>query len=265
MNTSRRLRVDMNMNTNTIERVRDGIAEIGLIVALFMAYEVTRGIAAGREAVAFGHAREVMHIEQKLGLFHEIGLQTWFLTEPWMVHLLNFIYAYTHLAAVIAFAIWVYLFHSDRYPMIRNTFLLILGTGLTIYILFPLAPPRFFPYTGFVDTLKLYSGVNYDQQSVSMLYNPFAAMPSLHVGFSLFSGIGLIQVGRRMIYWIIGVTYPILMALSVVGTANHYILDVIVGAFITVTAFVVMPHLTAFVSARMNRNSQFEPQRTVSA
>lgn len=263
MNMPRRLRVSMNMNT--IERVRDGIAEIGLIVALFMAYEVTRGIAAGKEAVAFGHARQVMHVEQKLGLFHEIGLQTWFLTEPSLVHFLNFIYAYTHLAAIVAFAIWVYLFHSDRYPMIRNTFLLILGTGLTIYILFPLAPPRFFPYTGFVDTLKLYSGVNYDQQSVSMLYNPFAAMPSLHVGFSLFSGIGLIQVGRRLIYWIIGITYPILMALSVVGTANHYILDVIVGAFITITAFVVMPRLTAFVSARVNRDSQFESRRTVSA
>lgn len=260
MNMSRRLRV----TTNTIERVRDGIAEIGLIVALFMAYEVTRGIAAGKEAVAFGHAREVMHLEQKLGLFHEIGLQTWFLTVPDLVRFLNFIYAYTHLAAVIAFAIWVYLFHSDRYPMIRNTFLLILGTGLTIYILFPLAPPRFFPYTGFVDTLKLYSGVNYDQQSVSMLYNPFAAMPSLHVGFALFSGIGLIQVGRRLVYWIVGVTYPILMALSVVGTANHYILDVIVGAAITITAFVVMPRLTAVVGARFNRGSSFEPRTTVS-
>jgi membrane-associated phospholipid phosphatase len=261
MNTSRRLRVNMN----TIERVRDGIAEVGLIVALFMAYEVTRGIAAGKEAVAFGHAREVMHIEQKLGLFHEIGLQTWFMTEPGLIRFLNFIYAYTHLAAIIIFAVWVYLFHSERYPMIRNTFLLILGTGLTIYILFPLAPPRFFPYTGFVDTLKLYSGVNYDQQSVSMLYNPFAAMPSLHVGFALFSGIGVIQVGRRLIYWIIGIAYPILMALSVVGTANHYILDVIVGAFITITAFIVMPRLTAFVSSRVNRDSQFEPRRTVSA
>jgi membrane-associated phospholipid phosphatase len=90
-------------------------------------------------------------------------------------------------------------------------------------------------------------------------------MPSLHVGFALFSGIGVIQVGRRLIYWIIGIAYPILMALSVVGTANHYILDVIVGAFITITAFIVMPRLTAFVSSRVNRDSQFEPRRTVSA
>jgi hypothetical protein len=259
MNTLRRVRV----STATFDRARDGIAECGLMVALFMMYYVTRGIAAGKEAVAFGHAREVMHIEQKLGLFHEIGLQSRFMTEPSFVRFLNFIYAYTHLAVIIAFAVWVFLFHADRYPMIRNTFLAVLGTGLLIYILFPLAPPRFFPYTGFVDTLKMYSGVNYDQQGISMLYNPFAAMPSLHVGFALFTGIGLIQVGRRPIHWILGVVYPLLMATAVVGTANHYILDVIVGSFITIMAYILVPRLTGMVNARATRGRQFE-SRTVS-
>jgi hypothetical protein len=259
MNTLRRVRV----STATFDRARDGIAECGLMVALFMMYYVTRGIAAGKEAVAFGHAREVMHIEQKLGLFHEIGLQTRFMTEPSFVRFLNFIYAYTHLAVIIAFAVWVFLFHADRYPMIRNTFLAVLGSGLLIYILFPLAPPRFFPYTGFVDTLKMYSGINYDQQGISMLYNPFAAMPSLHVGFALFTGIGLIQVGRRPIHWILGVVYPLLMATAVVGTANHYILDVIVGSFITIMAYILVPRLTSMVNARATRGRQFE-SRTVS-
>jgi hypothetical protein len=259
MNTLRRVRV----STATFDRARDGIAECGLMVALFMMYYVTRGIAAGKEAVAFGHAREVMHIEQKLGLFHEIGLQTRFMTEPSFVRFLNFIYAYTHLAVIIAFAVWVFLFHADRYPMIRNTFLAVLGSGLLIYILFPLAPPRFFPYTGFVDTLKMYSGINYDQQGISMLYNPFAAMPSLHVGFALFTGIGLIQVGRRPIHWILGVVYPLLMATAVVGTANHYILDVIVGSFITIMAYILVPRLTGMVNARATRGRQFE-SRTVS-
>jgi len=246
----------------TFDRARDGIAEIGLILALFMMYEVTRGIAAGREAVAFGHAREVMRVEQKLGLFHEIWLQSHFMNEPSFVRFLNFIYAYTHLAVVIAFAIWVFLFHAERYPTIRNTFLLLLGTGLVIYILFPLAPPRLFPYTGFVDTLQLYSGVNYDQQGISMLYNPFAAMPSLHVGFALYTGIGMIQIGRRPIHWILGIVYPLLMATAVVGTANHYILDVIVGAFITVMAYILVPRLMAMVNARTQQSNQLE-SRTV--
>ncbi len=246
MNLPRRARV----SSNVMDRARDGIAECGLMVALFLMYYVTRGVAAGKEAVAFGHAREVMHFEQRLGLFREIALQTTFLTEPTFVRLLNFVYAYTHLAVLIVFAIWVFTLHSDRYQEIRNTFLAILGTGLAIYILFPLAPPRLFPYTGFVDTLQLYSGINYDQQSIAMLYNPFAAMPSLHVGFALFSGIGVIMVGRRKIHWLIGIAYPVLMATAVVGTANHYILDVIVGSFITIVAYLIVPRVTRKVVAR---------------
>ncbi len=246
MNNPRRARV----SSTTLDRARDGLAECGLMVALFLMYYVTRGVAAGKEAVAFGHAREVMHFEQKFGLFHEIALQTQFLTEPKFVRLLNFVYAYTHLAALIIFAIWVYAFHSDRYREIRNTFLVILGTGLAIYILFPLAPPRFFPYTGFVDTLQMYSGINYDQQSIAMLYNPFAAMPSLHVGFALFTGIGVIRVGRRKIHWLLGIGYPLLMATAVIGTANHYILDVIVGSLITILAYLIVPRLTRKVVER---------------
>lgn len=251
------------VSSNTLERARNGLAECGLMVALFMMYYVTRGVAAGKEAVAFGHAREVMRVEQKMGLFREISLQTFFLTEPTFVRFLNFIYAYTHMAVLIGFAIWVFLFHSRHYPMIRNTFLAVLGTGLTIYILFPLAPPRFFPYTGFVDTLQLYSGVNYDQQGISMLYNPFAAMPSLHVGFALFVGVGLIKVGQRTIHWIMGITYPLLMMTAVVGTANHYILDVVCGLVITIMAYVLVPRVTRMVNDYRNR-SRLVPSRPMS-
>jgi len=246
MNMPRRVRV----SSHFLDRARDGVAECGLMVALFMMYYITRGVAAGKEAVAFGHAREVMHVEQKLGLFREIALQTTFLTEPAFVRLLNFVYAYTHMAVLIIFAVWVFTMHPDRYREIRNTFLAILGTGLAIYILFPLAPPRLFPYTGFVDTLQMYSGINYDQQSIAMLYNPFAAMPSLHVGFALFTGIGVIAIGRRKIHWVIGILYPLLMATAVVGTANHYILDVIVGSMITIVAYLIVPRLTRKVVAR---------------
>jgi hypothetical protein len=242
-----RVRVD----SVVMERARNGLAEFGLMVALFMMYFTTRGIAAGKEAVAFANAHSVMNLERRLGLFREMGLQAWVLTEPAVARLLNFVYAYTHMTALITFAAWVFIFHNDRYQAIRNVFLTILGSGLTVYILYPLAPPRLFPYTGFVDTLSLYSGINYEDQSVAMLYNPFAAMPSLHVAFALFTGIGLIWVGRRAIHWVLGISYPILMATAVVGTANHYILDAIAGSLLTVAAYLIVPRLTAWVTHRV--------------
>ena len=237
------------------ERARSGFIEFTLMATLFLMYVATRGIAAGRESVAFGHARSVMHLEQRTGLFREMGIQTWVLTEPFVTRFLNFIYAYTHMAALIMFLVWVFFFHHDRYARFRNTFLVILMGGLVIYIVYPLAPPRLFPYTGFVDTLKLYSGINYDQPSVAMLYNPFAAMPSLHVGFALYVGIGLIRVGKQLLYWVIGILYPFLMAAAVVATANHYILDALAGATLTILAYVLVPRVSAWLAEQRLRES----------
>lgn len=232
------------------ERARSGLLEFALMATLFLLYVATRGIAAGKESVAFAHARSVMHLEQRTGLFREMSVQAWVLTLPFVTKFLNFIYAYTHMASLILFLVWVFFWHSDAYPRYRNIFLTILMGGLIIYIVYPLAPPRLFPYTGFIDTLKLYSGINYDQPSVAMLYNPFAAMPSLHVGFALYAGIGLIRLGRSALYWAVGVLYPILMTTAVIATANHYILDALAGAVLTLAAYLLVPRVGAWLTVQ---------------
>jgi membrane-associated phospholipid phosphatase len=229
--------------TATASRLRAAPFEFGLMASLFALYYVTRGVAAGRAYDAFVHAFEVMHLEQQLGLFHELAIQSWVLGAPAVVRFLNFVYAYTHLTAVVLFGTWVFLRHFHFYPWVRATFLAILGVGLLSYIVFPLAPPRFFGWRGFVDTLALYHGVNYDHPGIATLYNPFAAMPSLHAAFALFSGIGVIWIGRRWYHWALGVTHPSLMALAVVSTGNHYILDVIAGFALAAVAWVAVPRL----------------------
>jgi hypothetical protein len=160
------------------------------------------------------------------------------------------------MTGLVIFAVWVFLIHPGSYREIRNIFLTILGFGLLTYVLFPLAPPRFFPYTGFVDTLALYSGVNYDQPSLAMLYNPFAAMPSLHVAFALFTGIGLIRTGSKMIHWVLGIMYPALMITAVVVTGNHFILDAIAGSFLTVMAYIIVPRVMSFISGYRQHQQQ---------
>lgn len=236
-----------------IERARHGLIEFGILSVLFGLYYATRGLAAGKEIDAFQNAREVMHLERKLGLFREIGVQAWLLAQPWIVHFLNWVYTYTHMAGLVLFGIWLFWRHTERYREFRNVFLGILGIGLLIYALYPLAPPRFFPYNGFVDTLALYGKVNYDQPSVAMLYNPFAAMPSLHVAFALFCGIGVIRVGRKLAHWLLGTFYPLLMITAVVGTGNHYILDAIAGSTLTVAAYIFVPRITAALARYRER------------
>lgn len=225
------------------ERVRRGVFEAGLLSTLFALYYATRGIAAGKESTAVAHARSVMDLERRVGIFHEMTVQSWVITEPYLVHFLDFVYAYTHMAALVLFAIWLFVRHGDQYVKYRNVFLGVLGTGLLVYVVYPLAPPRFFPMSGFVDTLSLFSGINYDQPSVATFYNPFAAMPSLHCAFALFVGIGLIRLGRSLAHYILGVGFPILMVLAVVGTGNHYFLDAIAGFTLTILSYLIVPRI----------------------
>jgi len=227
----------------TQPRVRAAMFELGLMVSLFSLYFVTRGIAAGRAYDAFQNAFLVMRLESALGLAIEQQLQRIVLATPVVVTLLNGIYAFTHLWTVLLFGTWAFFRVPDRYREVRATFLAILGAGLLSYTLFPLAPPRFFPWRGFVDTLALMRGVNYDHPGIATLYNPFAAMPSLHVAFAVFVCLGLFRLsGNRLLHGV-GMLYAALMTLAVIGTGNHYVLDCLAGTALAAAAWAIVPRL----------------------
>lgn len=223
---------------------RRGLYEITLIVVLFMAYFATRGLVSGRAADAFHNAYQLMQLQNWMGISWELSFQGWIMQYDSLIWFVNSIYVYTHMPALILFAIWVFIWHHDRYPEVRNVFLGMLAVGLIMYTLIPLAPPRFFTSSGFVDTLAAYSAVNYHQESVDMLYNPYAAMPSLHVGFAVFVGIGIIAIGQKRRHWLVGIAFPVLMSIAVVGTGNHFVLDVVAGAALAFGAWYLVPYLT---------------------
>jgi membrane-associated phospholipid phosphatase len=236
------------------ELARRGFIEITLVSGLFMAYFTTRGLVAGRESEAFINAYQLMQLQRQLGIFWELTIQDWVLGSPTLIWLMNTIYMYTHMPAVILFAAWVFLRHHDRYPEVRNVFLGMLGVGLLIYMLHPLAPPRFFTASGFVDTLEVYSPVDYHQESIQMLYNPYAAMPSLHVGFAVFVGIGLYMIGGHWFHKALGILFPLLMSIAVVATGNHFILDAVAGTMLAGGAYIFVPKLTAALQNTMGRS-----------
>jgi membrane-associated phospholipid phosphatase len=234
---------------------RRGVYEVSLIVVLFMAYFATRGIVSGRAADAFYNAYQLMELQNWLGISWELTVQSWIMQHDWAIWLVNSIYVYTHMPALILFAIWVFIWYHDRYREVRNVFLGMLAVGLLVYSLLPLAPPRFFTASGFVDTLAAYSSVDYHQESIEMLYNPYAAMPSLHVGFAVFVGIGIIAIGQRYHHWVIGITFPLLMSIAVVGTGNHFVLDVIAGAALAFGAWYLVPRFTTTLRDYVNSQS----------
>jgi membrane-associated phospholipid phosphatase len=70
--------------------------------------------------------------------------------------------------------------------------------------------------------------------------NQYAAMPSLHSGWNLLVGMAIVAASTSVLLRVFGYVMPVLMGLSVVVTANHYILDVVAGV-----TLVLLAHLAA--------------------
>jgi hypothetical protein len=200
--------------------------ELALVLVVTCAYFLTRGLIRGRASDALLHARDILAIEQTLHIEPEGVLQHLALAHPLALQAANLFYLGGHLPVLIAVAVWLYLRHPAAYRFYRNAFAISALLGLAIYIALPVAPPRFLP--GFVDTLKS-AGIGLDGSTVGLLYNPYAAMPSLHVGWALLAGMALITSARTRWLRAAGVALPALMTLVVLVTGNHFLLDVLAG------------------------------------
>jgi membrane-associated phospholipid phosphatase len=100
--------------------------------------------------------------------------------------------------------------------------------GLCVYTTYPVAPPRL-AGMGFVDTITEQSS-SYRVLQPPAFVNQYAAMPSLHVGWDLLVGLALVAAAGSVALRTVGRLMPVVMGAATVLTANHYVLDVLVGA-----------------------------------
>lgn len=231
----------------TSSHPHDAWREVALALVVTCAYFLTRGLIRGRTADALAHARDILSIEQTLHLDPETALQRLALLHPLLLQVANIFYLVGHLPVLIAVAIWLYRTHRPAYRVFRNAFGLSALLGLTIYVVLPVAPPRFLP--GFVDTLKA-TGMGLDGSAIGLLYNPYAAMPSLHVGWALLAGLALVLYGRAWWLRLAGAALPLLMTLTVLVTGNHYLLDIVAGTGIALLSLTCSWLLAAAIRRR---------------
>jgi membrane-associated phospholipid phosphatase len=212
-----------------------GLVEIFLVTVAFIFYYVSRGLVVERTAEATSRAIQVVELEQRLGIFlWETKMQAWVASSEILAHIFNNIYVYAHLPLIGCIGLWLFFFHRERYVLLRNAFLISGGIGLIIFNLFPTAPPRLLPWPlsdQVVDTMVSFSKVNYDIQPAAFV-NRYAAMPSLHFGWNLLLGLGIIWNTRNIWAKAFGVIMPAAMFLAVVVTGNHFILDVVAGTVV---------------------------------
>jgi hypothetical protein len=97
-------------------------------------------------------------------------------------------------------------------------------------MLFPAAPPRFFPEWGFVDSVANLTHVSHDSVAVNSLVNQYAAIPSMHVAFALMIAVPLSRLCKHRVTRAIWAVYPFVVVLVILSTANHFVTDAVLGA-----------------------------------
>jgi hypothetical protein len=206
-----------------------GSIEVATLVALYAIYEVVRGQGNTTVAVARAHTHWVVDLERSLHVFGERAVQHAVDTLPAVPALLGVAYIVLHFVGTTSFLVWVYRSHRERFPLVRNTIIGATGIALVLYVLFPVAPPRL-AQLGFADTVSHDAKVNLSSALLSNLYNPFAAVPSLHFGYALLVGLTVVALARRRVVRIVGAIYPVVMLLVIVATGNHFFFDAAAGA-----------------------------------
>jgi hypothetical protein len=212
-----------------VRRVPAGVRELALIVAVFAAYKLGRIITAGEVSQAFSNALDVVAFEKALNLPDEASLQAWVMGTPDVIVAANHYYAWVHfpLTGLVLLATWWW--GRDSYTWLRRSIIGLTAFGLVLHTLMPLAPPRMLPQLGFVDTGMIFGLSVYGSSAGASLSNQYAAMPSLHVGWSLWVALAVVTVLRTRWRWLI-VIHPVITAAVVVVTANHFWLDGLVAA-----------------------------------
>lgn len=226
-----------------------GLFQVVALLWIYALYDLLRVGVKGSTAAATAHAHQVAALEHSLGLGAERMLQQGAMRVPGLVGACNAYYAMGHLAVPPIALLMLYRRAPARYRHWRNVFVAMLGLALATFWLYPLAPPRLMPGPGqVIDTSRAY--FSFSRTPLAALgaragssapswgggTNPFAAMPSLHVGWALWTTLALWPVLRRRWTRLLLALYPMAMVLVVIVTGNHWLVDALAGGAVTALA-----------------------------
>lgn len=210
--------------------------ELPLIAVVYGLYSAGRLLVRGDVPTAVEHGLAILRLEKTLHLNAEHPLNRLLTGHPSLGIPADFAYASLHYLVTPALLLWMYRRRTAAYRAARTWLLTSTLIGLIGFTLMPTCPPRLLDARhGFVDTMAQYSSYGWWGAEASAprglggMTNQYAAMPSLHVGWSLWCGVLLWRYGRHPLLRALGVLYPLTITFVVMGTANHYLLDAVAG------------------------------------
>lgn len=214
--------------------------EILLIAVSYWTYSLIRNAVPEQRAEALRNADWIWRVEHHLGLAFEESVNHGVNSVTWLIVGMNYYYATLHFVITLTVLVWLYRSHPGRYAATRLVLFATTAVALVGYYFYPLAPPRLMTGGHFVDTVMVHqtwgSMASGDLKHMS---NQYAAMPSMHIGWSLWCGLTIFALAKLPWVRILGLLYPAVTLLVIVATANHFWLDAVGGIICLAFGFTV--------------------------
>lgn len=214
------------------------VREAALAAVAALTYFGVRNLTVGDAAEAFSNADRLARLEHQARIAWERPLQDVLLSHDALVTMFNWIYIWGHWPVILTAAIMLFRTRPERYLLLRNAMFLSGAIGFLFFALLPVAPPRLVD-PSLIDTVTLHSD-SYRALQPPGLTNQYAAFPSLHFGWNLLVGIAVWGATRNVLLRLLSILGPAAMAVAVVVTANHYVIDPVAGMAVVLFALWVV-------------------------
>lgn len=215
--------------------------ELVLYLAVFALYfGISNFGGPRRESIALDHGRDLFDLEHTLHIAIEQPLNAWLAPRTVLATIANYEYAFMYVATAFGLLGYLYVRRPDYYRWARSSFALINLIGISIFAIYPTAPPRLLPGTGYIDTVT--DGHTFGSWGSPLVDNAnhLAAMPSLHVAWGLWFSVVLgVMTGKRWVQAICGL-HVLVTTYVIMATANHFVLDAVGGALVVLASFGLM-------------------------
>lgn len=204
--------------------------EILLIAVSYWLYSLVRNAVPEQKAAALRNADWIWSAEKSLGLAFEETVNHAVNSVTWLIVSMNYYYATLHFVVTIGVLVWLFRRHPGRYAATRLVLFATTAVALLGYYLYPLAPPRLMNGANFIDTVLVHeTWGSMASGNFKNMSNQYAAMPSMHIGWSLWCGLTIFALASAPWARILGLLYPTLTLVVIVATANHFWLDAVGG------------------------------------
>jgi hypothetical protein len=207
-----------------------GISVYGVYLLVRRRVLASRGRERGLEA-----AERLRAAEERLGLDCEQAVQRVALRMPRLLDGLNVGYAVFNVGLTVGWLVLLYRSRDPAYGRLRRACVLAHLGAQPVFLLAPVSPPRTLPR--FVDTLAEGSGLDLEHPLLVRFYNPVAAMPSLHLAFAMVTASAAVERASFRPARSLARAYPPVVAVVVIATGNHFVLDCVAGAALGAAAW----------------------------